>query len=66
MHLDQKVAAQYLIKAKERLGSWTLAAAAYNAGNYGIAKRLKTLTINKTTSKPIPNKIIIAPIMKIF
>ena len=34
-HIEKstKVAAQYLIKAKERFGSWTLAAAAYNAGN---------------------------------
>ena len=31
-----KVAAEYLKKSKERLGSWTLAAAAYNAGNYGV------------------------------
>ena len=34
-----KVAADYLKESKERLGSWTLAAAAYNAGNYGIAKQ---------------------------
>ena len=43
-HIEKstKVAAEYLKKAKERLGSWTLAAAAYNAGNYGVAKRLET------------------------
>ncbi|PHR72229.1 MAG: murein transglycosylase [Lutibacter sp.] len=43
-HLEKatKVACDYLKKSKERLGSWTLAAAAYNAGNYGISKRLKT------------------------
>ena len=42
-HIEKstKVAAQYLIKAKERFGSWTLAAAAYNAGNYGISRRLE-------------------------
>ncbi|GAB2772870.1 lytic transglycosylase domain-containing protein [Salinimicrobium soli] len=34
-----RVAADYLKKSKERLGSWTLAAAAYNAGNYGIDKQ---------------------------
>ncbi len=34
------VACRYLKKAKEKLGSWTLAAAAYNAGNYGVSKRL--------------------------
>ena len=36
-----KVAAEYLKNAKNRFGSWTLAAAAYNAGNYGISRRLE-------------------------
>ena len=36
-----EVACKYLIKAKERLGSWTLAAAAYNAGNAGVSRRLE-------------------------
>jgi len=36
-----EVACGYLKKAKERLGSWTLAAAAYNAGKAGVARRLK-------------------------
>mgnify|MGYP003634961280 CR=1 FL=1 len=36
-----KVAAAYLKNAQERFNSWTLAAAAYNAGNYGISKRLE-------------------------
>lgn len=42
-HLEKatEAACDYLIKAKERLGSWTLAAAAYHAGNYGIAKQLE-------------------------
>jgi hypothetical protein len=35
-----RAAAQYLKKSKERFGSWTLAAAAYNAGNYGVDKQL--------------------------
>ncbi|WP_188467088.1 lytic transglycosylase domain-containing protein [Bizionia arctica] len=35
-----EVACEYLKKSKEQLGSWTLAAAAYNAGNYGVSKRL--------------------------
>lgn len=34
-----RVAAEYLLKSKERFGSWTLAAAAYNAGNYGVDKQ---------------------------
>ncbi len=42
-HLEKatKVAADYLKKSKEKFGSWTLAAAAYNAGNGRIAKSLK-------------------------
>jgi hypothetical protein len=42
-HLEKatRAACDYLIAAKERLGSWTLAAAAYHAGNYGIEKRLE-------------------------
>ncbi len=42
-HLEKatRAACDYLINAKERLGNWTLAAAAYHAGNYGIEKRLK-------------------------
>ena len=35
-----RVAADYLKKAKERFGSWTLAAASYNAGQYGVDKQL--------------------------
>ena len=36
-----EVACKYLLAAKEKLGSWTLAAAAYNAGNAGVSRRLK-------------------------
>jgi len=36
-----KVAADYLKKSKKRFGTWTLAAAAYNAGNARIARNLK-------------------------
>ncbi|MEE2771604.1 MAG: lytic transglycosylase domain-containing protein [Bacteroidota bacterium] len=35
-----RVASDYLKKAKERFGSWTLAAASYNAGQYGVDKQL--------------------------
>ncbi|WP_461533624.1 lytic transglycosylase domain-containing protein [Sinomicrobium sp.] len=40
-HLEKstEVACEYLKKAKERFGSWTLAAAAYNAGQNGIARQ---------------------------
>lgn len=42
-HLEMatEVACKYLKKSKEKLGSWTLAAAAYNAGNYGVSRRLE-------------------------
>ncbi|WP_299390435.1 lytic transglycosylase domain-containing protein [uncultured Gelidibacter sp.] len=36
-----EVACKYLLQSKNSLGSWTLAAAAYNAGNAGISRRLK-------------------------
>ncbi|MFT5848677.1 MAG: hypothetical protein ACJARX_002148 [Psychroserpens sp.] len=41
-HLEMatEVACKYLLKSKEKLGSWTLAAAAYNAGNAGVSRRL--------------------------
>lgn len=41
-----EVACKYLKKSKERFGSWTLAAAAYNAGNAGMSKRLKAQKVN--------------------
>ncbi|MGB1042465.1 MAG: lytic transglycosylase domain-containing protein [Tenacibaculum sp.] len=51
-----KVAAEYLKKSKKKLGSWTLAAAAYNAGNYGVAKRLKTQQVNSYYDVKLPNE----------
>ena len=46
LELATEVACKYLNKSKARLGSWTNAAAAYNAGNYGIAKRLKAQKVD--------------------
>ena len=42
-HLEKSThaAAEYLKKSRERFGSWTLAAAAYNAGNYGISRQME-------------------------
>jgi hypothetical protein len=47
-HLEKatEVACKYLLKSKENLGSWTLAAAAYNAGNAGVSRRLKDQDVN--------------------
>ncbi|EGV44044.1 lytic transglycosylase domain-containing protein [Bizionia argentinensis JUB59] len=40
LELATEVACDYLKKSKEKLGSWTLAAAGYNAGMSGISRRL--------------------------
>lgn len=42
-HLEKatEAACKYIKNAKEKFGSWTLAAAAYHAGNYGLDKRLE-------------------------
>lgn len=42
-HLEKatKAAAEYLKDSKEKLGSWTLAAAAYNMGENGVEKALE-------------------------
>ncbi|MDG5492127.1 lytic transglycosylase domain-containing protein [Psychroserpens sp. SPM9] len=47
-HLEMatEVACKYLLKSKEALGSWTLAAAAYNAGNAGVSRRLNEQNVS--------------------
>lgn len=47
-HIEKstRVACTYLKKAKERFGSWTAAAAAYNAGNAGVSRRMKSQNVN--------------------
>ncbi|MFC4632634.1 lytic transglycosylase domain-containing protein [Dokdonia ponticola] len=46
-HIEKstRVACQYLKKAKERFGSWTAAAAAYNAGPAGVNNRMKSQNV---------------------
>lgn len=41
LELATEVACDYLKRAKDKLGSWTLAAASYNAGMAGVSNRLK-------------------------
>ncbi|PKQ46358.1 lytic transglycosylase domain-containing protein [Confluentibacter flavum] len=41
-----EVACKYLKKSKQDLGSWTLAAAAYNAGNAGVSRRMKEQNVS--------------------
>jgi len=47
-HLEKatEVACKYLLEAKEQFGSWTLAAASYNAGKNGIARRLEDQAVS--------------------
>lgn len=47
-HLEKatEVACKYLKASKARFGSWTLAAAAYNAGNAGVNKQLKIQNVS--------------------
>jgi len=46
LELATEVACKYLLKAKEKFGSWTLAAASYNAGLAGISRRLKSQNVD--------------------
>jgi len=39
------VACKYLLKAREKFGTWTLAAASYNAGMSGVSKRLEEQSV---------------------
>lgn len=57
-HIEKstKIAAEYLKNAKENLGSWTLAAAAYNAGLYGVSKRLNTQQVNNYYDALLPDE----------
>lgn len=71
LELATKVAADYLKKSKERFGSWTLAAAAYNAGNARISRRMKTqqvddyydLLLNSETSRYVFRIVALKEIM---
>lgn len=47
-HLEKatRAACKYLKQSKARFGSWTLAAAAYNAGNAGISNELERQQVN--------------------
>jgi len=63
-HLEKatRVACRYLKDAKNKLGSWTLAAAAYNGGMSGMSRRLKKqqvtgyfdLLLGNETSRYVP------------
>lgn len=50
------VAAEYLKKSKEKFGSWTLAAASYNAGNYGVSSRLEAQKVDNYYDALLPDE----------
>ncbi len=56
LELATTVACKYLLAAKENLGSWTLAAAAYNAGNAGISRRLKKQSVSSYYDLLLPEE----------
>lgn len=72
-HLEKatQVACDYLKSAKERLGSWTLAAAAYNAGRTGIIRKLNAqkvdsyydLLLAEETKRYVPRMIAVKEIL---
>jgi hypothetical protein len=47
-HLEKatEAACDYLIQAKTKFGSWTLAAAAYNGGMSGVGKQIENQQVN--------------------
>ncbi|WP_420574009.1 lytic transglycosylase domain-containing protein [Kordia sp.] len=47
-HLEKAThaACKYLLASKKKFGNWTSAAAAYNAGNGGVGKRMKKQQVN--------------------
>lgn len=72
-HIEKatQVACEYLKAAKERFGSWTLAAAAYNAGNAGIARKIKAqkvtnyyeLLLGEETQRYVPRMVALKEIL---
>ena len=72
-HLEKatQVACNYLKKSKERFGNWTMAAAAYNAGNASIARKIDTqkvsdyydLLLGEETKRYIPRMVALKEIL---
>jgi hypothetical protein len=73
-HLEKatEAACKYLISAKEKFGSWTLAAASYNGGMNGIAKKIEEqhvdnyydLLLTEETSRYVFRILALKEIMK--
>ena len=72
-HLEKatQVACDYLNAAKERFGNWTMAAAAYNAGNAGIARKIEAqkvtsyydLLLGEETQRYVPRMVALKEIL---
>ncbi|AMC09829.1 murein transglycosylase [Lutibacter profundi] len=72
-HLEKatQAACDYLKKAKERFGSWTMAAAAYNAGIRGVAKKIEAqkvtdyydLLLGEETQRYVPRMVALKEIL---
>ena len=72
-HLEKatQVACDYLNAAKERFGNWTMAAAAYNAGNAGMSRRINDqkvdnyydLLLVSETSRYLPRIVAVKEIL---
>ena len=72
-HLEKatEVACIYLKNAKEKFGSWTMAAAAYNAGISGIARKIETqkvtdyydLLLGEETKRYVPRMVAVKEIL---
>jgi len=71
LELSTQVACNYFLKAKEKFGTWTLAAAAYNNGINGIARKMGTqkvhnyydLLVGDETGRYIPRVIAVKEIL---
>ena len=73
-HLEKstEAACQYLLAAKEKFGSWTLAAASYNGGMAGVGKRIEEqkvenyydLALTEETSRYVFRILALKEIMK--
>ena len=57
-HIEKatETACKFLVDAKKRLGSWTLAAAAYNAGVAGVTKRMQTQGVDSYYDLYLPEE----------
>ncbi|MFI3286415.1 MAG: lytic transglycosylase domain-containing protein [Rikenellaceae bacterium] len=51
-----RAACRYLLQAYKRFGSWTLAAASYNAGQAGVARRMETQGVSNYWDLYLPEE----------